>query len=74
MLGRETSCVFRSSRRNTPFHPSIAGGRKGLLEDEYEDDLFPPGLEVGITDVEDDGIWAFHQNTFTGHRRTASLR
>ena len=34
----------------------------------------PTGLEVGITDVEDDGIWAFHQNTFTGHRRNASLR
>jgi hypothetical protein len=38
MVEPETFRVFRSSRRNTPRHPSIAGGRKRLLEDEDDDE------------------------------------
>jgi hypothetical protein len=35
---------------------------------------FPTGLEVGITDFEDDGIRAGHQDTFTRHCLTTTLR
>jgi hypothetical protein len=36
--------------------------------------LLPTGLEVGITDIQDDGIGAFHQYAFTRHCLATVLR